>query len=112
MENFENINLKGGELLRGLMSETPVHGLGRERFSETERTEIKSLLSVAGSGMDFPHIDDLRPRTVLDMVDFLRGGFEGEDKVNFKKEIIAQIKDECGINDSQTDADYQYKEAA
>jgi hypothetical protein len=90
--------LLGGGLLKNLFSDVPVHGLGRERFTTEQKSDVEALFSDIG----FATTDDfimaaLPGYLVMDMIDFVKLPPGSEEKKALAKEIKSNLQ---GVIDS------------
>ena len=88
--------------LEDMLSKTPVQGLGYERFTDSERTDIDALLSTAGSNFDDPLLQSLRGETLLDLMKYARSASGTPERA----QAAAAVK--SAIEETRTE---YYKEA-
>ena len=75
-----------------LLSETPIHGLGYERFNEAEQIELRTLLSRAGAALDSPWLRRLDGETILDIIKYVRTPAFAEGRRENATGIVTAIK--------------------
>ncbi len=98
--------------LHELMSETPVQGIGYERFNERERKDVEALLGRFGVTFekDSPVIAALRGSTMKDIMEFVKEPVNSERRLELQAEIgeaLAFAREQIG-----EDEDYGYFEKA
>ncbi len=81
---------RGIDLIRKLMSEEPVHGLGYERFTAAQRNDVESLFSIAGTTLTDP-LDHLLGETAMDIRDYVSAKPGSPERANLKARIIEAI---------------------
>lgn len=78
------------KLVRNLISEEPVHGLGYERFTPAQRNDVESLFSIAGTTVAEP-LDHLLGETAMDIRDYVSAKPGSQERANLKERIIEAI---------------------
>ena len=80
-----------GEQLRELCSPEPVHGVG-ERFTETERQEVISLLGIAYLSLDDPILDKIYGETIINIQEYLAlPAGATEEKMKLRNQILDEF---------------------
>jgi hypothetical protein len=89
--------------LLDLISEEPIHGLGREKFTEDQKKKLDLLLNSLGLSIDSPSLKDIRGGVALEIIRYLN---ESDDSSR-EKEIQTMI-----YEDLELGGDIEYKQAA
>jgi ribosomal protein L12E/L44/L45/RPP1/RPP2 len=90
-----------------LMSETPVHGIGFERFNDTERKDVEALLSSYGVSMekDGHVVKALRGSSLKDIMEYIKEPAGSERRKELQGEIgeaLEEARERAGdIEDEQ-----------
>ena len=79
-------------MLENLLSETPVHGFGYERFSDSERSDIDALLSSAGSGFDDEVFRNLPGEAAMDLMAYARSAPGTPERASAAASVKAAIE--------------------
>ncbi len=90
--------------LDDLLSETPVHGIGYERFTPEEKTDLDALFSNAGTRFDDPALEHLKGEALMDMMDYVRSPAHSPARTEAAARIKAAL--------AQTQRDYDAKDHA
>ncbi len=97
--------------LQELMSETPVQGIGYERFNEKERMDVEALLARFGVTFerDEAVIEALRGSTMMDIMEYVKEPPSSERRRELQEEIGLALED---AREQVGDFDFEYKKAA
>lgn len=79
-------------MLENLLSETPIHGFGHERFTDSEKTDIDALLSSAGSGFDDPVFKNLPGEAAMDLMTYARSAPGTPERTGAAASVKAAIE--------------------
>lgn len=82
---------QGGELLKKLFSEDPVHGLGRERFTAEQRADVENLFNKNNIPFADHVLDRVYGSTVMDMIDYVNCAPGSDEKKALASTIEAEL---------------------
>ena len=99
--------------LQELMSETPVHGIGYERFNENQRKEVEALLGSFGVifERDMRVIEALRGTTMMDIIEFVNEPVGSPRRKELQVEV-GEALEEARVRAGEQDDVEHFRKAA
>jgi hypothetical protein len=75
-----------------LLSDTPVNGLGYERFSPQEKMDYEALLSQAGTDINDPALAGIKNENARDILTYVRLPVGSPDRSVARDDAVKMIK--------------------
>lgn len=93
--NFESGDRRESLSLKDLFSNEPIHGLGYERFTESEQKDAEAVLARFGVDVEDPVVTEFDGETLMNLMDYVHTPARDTEERN---KLVAYIQQ--NINDA------------